>query len=111
MKLKEDQNITLILPCTPTVGAEEEAKLKYLEEMTTTIEGIKVVSPTQVECVDIHPTPKGTKDLIEQINSAVNNEIVLEIDDVVSPLKYRLVEPVYKVGCRGCDRYEYTASL
>ena len=30
---------------------------------------------------------------------------------MVSPLKYRLVDPVYKVGCSACDHPGYVASL
>ena len=56
---------------------------------------------------------EGTLELLDQINAATNNQLILEgyRDDSVVPLKYRQVQPVYKVGCRGCDTTDYTARL
>ena len=116
-KLKENENITLVLPTTSTCGAAEEAKKSYIKEKFTAVNGIKVLTPNDVECENAfgrsHPTKDGTRDLMQQINAAFNGEIIMEdcVGDVVSPLKYRLVDPVYKVGCSGCDRPGYTASL
>ena len=116
-KLKESENVVLVLPSTTTATPEEAAKAKFLKDNLSAIDGIKVLWPTPVECETtfgrVHPTGEGTKMLMEQINLSLNNEIILEncIDDVVSPLKYRLVEPVYKVGCSACDSPGYTNSL
>ena len=116
-KLKENENVVLVLPSTTTNTAEETAKAKFLKEQMSAIDGIKVISPTTVECETsfgrVHPTASGTKDLIQQINANLSNEIILEncTGDVVSPLKYRLVDPVYKVGCSACDHPGYVASL
>ena len=116
-KLKEKENIVLVLPSTTTDTAEENAKANFLKEQMSAINGIKVLSPTTVECETsfgrVHPTASGTKDLVQQINANLNNEIILEncTDDVVSPLKYRLVDPVYKVGCSACDNPGYVPTL
>ena len=116
-KLKEEENVILVLPSIKTNTAEENAKARFLKESMTTINGIQVLSPTTVECETsfgrVHPTASGTKDLMLQINAYVNNEIIFEncTDDVVSPLKYRLVDPVYKVGCSACNNPGYVASL
>ena len=61
----------------------------------------------------MHPSVEGTAIVLDQIDAALNKEIILEgcHDDAVLPRKYCQVQAVYKVGCRGCDNMEYTARL
>ena len=112
-KLAVEENVTLVLPCTPTTGAEEIAKAKFLEESMKDIKEIKTITLENIEYEGRHPTQKGTLKIVEQIHVALNEEVILDgaKDDVTTPLKYSKVQPIYKVGCRGCENLEFTPDL
>ena len=67
----------------------------------------------EVERADFrHPTRKGTTEILRQISAKI--PIVLDDcseDDTTLPLKYRGVQTIFKVGCRGCDSLAFTRSL
>ena len=112
-QLTTEANVTFILPCVPTVGAAEAGKAQYFEEEIKKIDNIKVVKLEAIEYEGYHPSLKGTFSIIEQIQIAVGEEIIMEgaRDDVVTNRKYSNVQPMYKAGCRGCNASEYTPNL
>ena len=119
-KLKELSKtvpITVVLPPTITTTPELKAKSEYLQHAITTIDEIKTIQLNDIETANndphFHPTVAGTKEMIVQINDAVDNEIILPQceDDTTLPTKYRQVQPLFKTGCRGCNTVEYTPTL
>ena len=113
-KISSDTNVTMVLPCAPTTGPHEIAKAEYFEEKIREIDDIKVVKVDNIEYDGTHhPTEKGTAQIIEQIQAAVEEKIVLDgaESETTTARKYSLVQPVYKIGCRGCDTREYTPDL
>ena len=108
------EKVMVVLPPIPQDTPELKAKGEYLREA---LEAIEVVQTVQLESVpledDVHPSLEGTAIVLDQIDAALNKEIILEgcRDDAVLPRKYCQVQAVYKVGCRGCDNMEYTARL
>ena len=114
--LAQTTNITLVLPDYPTNTPVEKAKKELLEEKMSEIDVIKTIKLTGIEWDNQpyhrHPTEEGTRNIIIQIHEKVGGLIVDKWEDsIVSPLKYRFVQPVYKVGCRGCDNMDYVATL
>ena len=107
--------VTLILPTPYTETPVLEAKGIYLREKLTKIESVKHVLLENIELEDArhHPTITGTASIIKQLNEAIGGEIILKEceDHVVSLSKYREVQSIYKVGCRGCDSLIHTSSL
>lgn len=115
-KLAATHDVTVVVPCFPAVGAAETAKAQYLEEKMNSIKEIKTIKMTNIEWDDRpphrHPTEKGTLEIIKQIHQNVGDLIMDNCEpDVICPMKYRQVKPVYKVGCRGCDNLDYAATL
>ena len=77
-KISSDTNITMVLPCAPTTGPHEIAKAEYFEEKIREIDDIKVVKVDNIEYDGTHhPTEKGTAQIIEQIQAAVEEKIVV----------------------------------
>ena len=111
--IASDRNITVVLPCAPTVGPVEEGKAKYLEEKITEISTIKTLKLKNIDYDESsHPSEEGTKEMIRQINESGNNIIMEEAKEEITTIKkYSQVYPVFKVGCRGCDNLEFTSHL
>ena len=116
-KLATSTQVTVVLPPVCTTTPEMIAKSHYVHDVVKKIETVSTITLEDIETVDNdfhrHPTVEGTKSIIKQINVAMNEQIVLKdcIDDAVFALKYRQVQTVFKVGCRGCDSHEYTPAL
>ena len=113
-KLADENKVTLVLPSVPPMGACEAGKAEYLEEKMCSINGIKTIKLTEVEYDDRnHPTIKGTVQILQKINQELNNEIILEgaNETDLTRRSYRQVQPIYKVGCRGCNTKEFTPTL
>ena len=114
-RLADETKVTFVLHCLPTTGAHETGKAQYLEEQMKQIQTIKTIKLKEVEYDDrMHPTETGTKQIIEQLQAELGDQIVLdeaEQEEITTPRKYSLVKPIYKVGCRGCDSIEFTATL
>ena len=111
--LSESVKVVVALPATPTMGAEEDGKAKYLVDKIPAIDSITAVKFDHIEYEGNHPTEKGTAEIINQIQNAVNDVIIQEEADgnYTTPRKYSLVGSTYKVGCRGCDFPQFTPSL
>ena len=61
---------------------------------------------------DDHPSEKGTLQIVQQIEEAVGEKIILQPEsDVTTTRKYSQVKALYKVGCRGCNTREFTSYL
>ena len=118
-ELTANTNVTLILPSVPTRTPQEVCKAKYLEEKLKDIKEIKVIELSEIEYESTgrhqHPTVEGTKSMIQQLNTAMANELVLpdaKTDELATTKKYRQVQTLYKVGCRGCSNFTgYTNDL
>ena len=113
-KLAEKTKVTLVLPCAPTTGAHEAGKAIYLEEKMKEINSIKIVKLKDIEYDGSrHPSEKGTQQMIEQLQQELGEKIILNgaEKEITTSRKYSLVQPIYKVGCRGCDNLEYTPHL
>ena len=92
----------------------EQGKAKYMEDKILAINNIKKIKLENIEYDSSrHPSEAGTKEMIKQINTLVGNDLVLpERHDVTTTSKkYAQVQPMYKVGCRGCDHLEFTPQL
>ena len=112
-KLATDAKITVVLPSIPTDTPEQIIKGQFLTESISKIVSINVIALAEVEMADFrHPSRKGTAAIINQIHA--KKPIVLSdcrSDDTTLPSKYRGVQTLFKVGCRGCDSLEFTRSL
>jgi hypothetical protein len=114
--LAQTTKVTLVLPDYPTNTPVEKAKKEFLDTKMSEIDEIETITLKQIEWDNQpyhrHPTEEGTRNMIIQIHEKVGGLIVDKWEDsIVSPLKYRFVQPVYKVGCRGCDNMNYVATL
>ena len=108
------EKVLVVLPPIPQDVPELKAKAQYLREKMEAIEVVQTLQLKEVSFEDAtHPTTEGTVDVLKQINEAIGNGVIMEgcLEDVVVSNKYSQVQAVYKVGCRGCDRIEYTARL
>ena len=108
--LAETTPVTVVLPPTDTDTPEMAVKGKYLIESIAKV--VKVVQLTPVDTDDTgHPTKNGTLDIVKQIHQ--NKNIILPDceEDTVVEMKYRGVQTIFKVGCRGCDSMLHTRSL
>ena len=89
------KKVTLVLPQVATATPEAKAKSIYLQEQMQSITEIKTVCLSNIEYDDTdHPTVNGTRELIKQIHSANNNDIIMDgcDDDTVSKRIYRKVQ-------------------
>ncbi len=112
--LVQKHNITVVIPQCPENVPELIGKAQYLEEKLKAVEGIQTVKLDNIDLEDErHPSPDGTLRILDQLDAATNNEMFLPDcrEDAVLKMKYRQVQPVYKVGCRGCDSMDFTATL
>ena len=112
-KLAEETKVTVVLPCAPTMGADEDCKAKFFEEKMKEIDTIQTIKLKKIEYDCDHPSEKGTQEMIEQIQTAIGEKIVLEgaEQEVTTKRKYSQVQPMYKVGCRGCSTLDFTPQL
>ena len=109
-KLAENVPVTVVLPpISPDIPAMM-AKGKYLSESIG-----KVTNTIQLEAVDMdetnHPSKEGTMDIVKQIDAVKSIILPQGEDDTVLAAKYRGVQTIFKVGCRGCDDLKFTKSL
>ena len=113
-KLAESTPVTLIAPPIQAEVPILAGRSEFLRDTLSKVETIKVVGLEMVELDETqHPTESGTLHIIDQINSARKESVILQDcrDDVTIPAKYSQVQPVFKAGCRGCNSLEYTPSL
>ena len=103
----------LVLPCAPTSGPYEVGKKQYLTERMSKIETIKTIKLADIEYDAGHPTERGTKEIVTQINTVLEKNMILEgaEDDTTTSKRYSQVQAIYKVGCRGCDTDNFTPQL
>ena len=103
---------TFVLPCVPLITPEIKAKVAYLEEKVRKIESVKVIKLEKIEHDDddIHPTEDGTRAILKQLHTNLDEEIILDAaeDGDITTRKYGKVQSLYKVGCRTCDDHSYT---
>ena len=111
-KLSEEVVTTFVLPCIPLVTPDMKAKATYLEEGVRKIESVKVIALEEIEhdADEIHPTENGTRTMINQLHSHLNEEIIVDgaEEGDITTRKYGKVQALYKVGCRTCDDHSYT---
>ena len=108
--LAQNMPVTVILPAIASDIPEMSVKATYLAQSLQTV--ANVVQLTAVDMEDSsHPSKDGTLEVVKQINTA--KEIILSDceNDVVLAAKYRGVQTIFKVGCRGCDSLNFTQSL
>ena len=108
------EKVMVVLPPIPQDVPELKAKAQYLREKMEAIEVVQTLQLKEVSFEDAtHPTAEGTVEVLKQIDEAIGNGVIMDgcLEDVVVSNKYSQVQAVYKVGCRGCDRIEYTARL
>ena len=113
-KLSTTIPVTIVTPPIDKDIPEVAARSKYMLDTFSKIDSISVVPLETVELDETrHPTEEGTLAIIEQINRAKGETIILEgcRADVTVPVKYRQVQAVFKAGCRGCENSIYTPSL
>ena len=115
--LAATSSVTVVLPLTPVVGAEETAKAQYIEEKFRSIDEVSVVqldaAPVDFSD-DVHPSQKGTEEIIRQLNDVFEKEIVLEdatSDDLTTPARYSKVQSIFKAGCRACPSTDFCSYL
>ena len=112
--LAKDREVTLILPCAPVHGPVGVGMAKYMEEKLKAIDTIKTLKLDNIEYdASSHPSEKGTKDMIQQVNEFLGKEVIMEeaMDETTTRKKYAQVQPMYKVGCRGCTVLDFTPTL
>ena len=112
--IAKERNVTVLLPSRPPNGPTEMGKAQYLEEKITAIKNIKTIKLNDIDFDETsHPSEEGTKEILKQLDEHFNNEIIMDEakEETTTTKKYCQVFPVYKVGCRGCQYLEFTASL
>ena len=109
--------VTVILPLTPVVGAEEAAKKQYLQTKFEAINEITVMAlnaePVMFED-DVHPSKAGTEEILRQLNDAFGKEIVLTdatSEDLTTFRRYSKVQSIFKAGCRACSSTDFCSYL
>ena len=106
---------TVVLPAAKSTTPEMIAKSEYLHEKIQKKETISTIVLKDIDiCDEIgHPSVEGTRAAITQIHTAKDGSLIMQDceEEVVFPMKYRKVQTVFKVGCRGCDSLEYTPTL
>jgi hypothetical protein len=114
--LAASANITMVLPDYPAETPVEKARKEFLEKSMAEIDEIETIKLREVEWDNQpyhrHPTEDGTRNIINQLDEKIGGLIVEGFtNEIVSPLKYKFVQPVYKVGCRGCNDLNYVPTL
>ena len=108
--LTEQTPVTVVLPPTDTDTPEMAVKGKLLIESLAKV--VKVVQLTPVDMDDTgHPSKQGTLDIVKQIDQHKNIILPDCEEDTVVEMKYRGVQTIFKVGCRGCDSMQHTRAL
>ena len=114
-KIAQTSVTTVVLPATQPTTPECIAKYEYLHEKMKNNDAFSTIILEDIELSDDmgHPTVEGTKSAVCQINLAKGDHLIMQdcMEDIVFPQKYRKVQTVFKVGCRGCDSYDYTPTL
>ena len=111
--LTEIKPVTLVLPPVPTNVPELIVKGKFMVDSFGKLDAVTIINLEEVDMSanDNHPSPTGTADIIKQIN-AVKHVVLKDCEEeTVLPLKYRGVQALFKVGCRGCDNLDFTRAL
>ena len=111
--LATQQPVTLVLPEISTDIPEMTVKGKFMAKSFQEVEGINVINLQSIETDDHrgHPSAQGTVDIIKQIHTAKNIIMKDCLEDVLSPQIYRGVQSLFKTGCRGCNKLEFTPFL
>ena len=114
-QIAKESSTMVVLPAPKTMTPETKVKTEYLHDKMKKNEAITTIILEDVElCDDMgHPTVEGTRSAVTQLHMAKGEKLVMNecLEDIVFPLKYRKVQTVFKVGCRGCDNLEYTPTL
>ena len=113
-KLSTATSVTVVLPQMATTTPELAAKSQLLRDTVKNIDSVKTILLEDVEQDETnHPTIAGTRAIIKQIDDVHEEKIILQgcQDDVTAKRRYRKVQAVFKVGCRGCDSMNYTSYL
>ena len=115
--LAEGHKVTVVLPLTPVVCAEEAAKAQFLQKKFEAIDVINIVTldtdPVEFED-DVHPSKSGTEEIVRQLNDAFGKDIVLPdatSDDLTTTRRYSKVQSIFKAGCRACSSTEFCSYL
>ena len=109
--------VTLVIPQLVCNTPELVVKNQVLTETMQNIDTIKTIFLHDIEYDESdayhHPTVKGTQNVLQQINAAYGEDIILTDcqDDLVTKRIYRKVQSLFKVGCRGCDDLHFHHSL
>ena len=84
-----------------------------MEQKLSSIETIKCVKLDNIEYEGNHPTEIGTTSMIQNLQTAIGEPIILEEaeNEITCARMYAQVDATYKVGCRGCDTNEFTQYL
>ena len=85
-------------------------KGKYLADTMKAV--TNTIQLTAVDMEDTtHPSKDGTFEMLKQIDDITKIMIPEGEDVAVLAPKYRGVQSIFKVGCRGCDNLNFTRSL
>ena len=102
--------VTVVLPAIVTNIPEINVKGKYLADSMK-----KVVNVIQLDAVDMeddsHPSKDGTMEVVKKIDASKPIVLSDREEDTVLAAKYRGVQSIFKVGCRGCEDLNFTRSL
>ena len=109
-KLSENVPVTVILPPISTDVPVMTVKGKYLADTMKAV--TNTIQLTAVDMEDTtHPSKDGTFEMLKQIDDITKIMIPEGEDVAVLAPKYRGVQSIFKVGCRGCDNLNFTRSL
>ena len=105
----------VVLPAVKNATPTLKAKTEFLHEKIMAIGQVTTVVLENIELADDmgHPSVDGTKTAMIQVDAATGNNLIMQdcVDDVSFPQKYRKVQTLFKVGCRGCESLEFTHTL
>ena len=114
-KVADNVSTIVVLPAIKNETPTLKAKSEFLHEKIMAIGQVTTVALENIELADDmgHPSVNGTKTAMIQVDAATGNNLIMQdcVEDVSFPQKYRKVQTLFKVGCRGCDSLEFTHTL
>ena len=110
-KYTENEITVALAPICKTIP-DIQIKGEFLRDTLKKVENTTVINLHGIEMNESqHPTANGTKEMLNQIH-ATKGIIMPDCEsDMISSLRYRGVQTLFKSGCRGCDTLTYTPFL
>ena len=80
---------------------------KRIDELTANVSNVRTCSVHYEADATGHPTPKGTREIIESLNEAhvTPTPLIWNPDYIATEKPYSKIQSIYRYGCNGCPRF------